>query len=188
MPASAFQTISLGIIRRNADRASVSGVGRRQDSRDSGEGRPRARRRAVRGLPAVELAARLGLRDRVVQLVPLWPNLQEIPKILGATVDTLPLQFSDAGWTLELQYLIDSLKPGTRALYLNSPNNPTGWTVSADEQKTIQEHCRRYGIWIFADDAYERLYYGEGASLPLSWVFRVMKTGWSAPTRFRSRG
>jgi aspartate/methionine/tyrosine aminotransferase len=104
--------------------------------------------------------------DRVVQVVPLWPNLQEIPKILGATVDTVPLEFSTAGWTLPLQKLIDALKPGTRALYLNSPNNPTGWTVSAQELKVIQEHCRRHGIWVFADDAYERLYYGEEGTAP----------------------
>src|SRR5688500_5745696 len=43
--------------------------------------------------------------DRVVQVVPLWPNLQEIPKILGATVDTVSLEFSAEGWTLPLQKL-----------------------------------------------------------------------------------
>ena len=104
--------------------------------------------------------------DRVVQVVPLWPNLQEIPKILGATVATVPLQFSSRGWSLDLQGLLDALKPGTRALYLNSPNNPTGWTVTVDEQKAILAHCRRHGIWIFADDAYERLYYGEEGIAP----------------------
>jgi aspartate/methionine/tyrosine aminotransferase len=104
--------------------------------------------------------------DRVVQVVPLWPNLQEIPKILGATVDTLALRFSPDGWTLDLEQLIQRLKPGTRALYLNSPNNPTGWTVSRGELKAIHEHCRRHGIWIFADDAYERLYYGDDGVAP----------------------
>jgi len=104
--------------------------------------------------------------DRVVQVVPLWPNLQEIPKILGATVDTLALQFSTEGWKLDLQRLLDELKPGTRALYLNSPNNPTGWTVSREELEAIHEHCRRHGIWIFADDAYERLYYGADGVAP----------------------
>jgi aspartate/methionine/tyrosine aminotransferase len=103
--------------------------------------------------------------DRVVQVVPLWPNLQEIPKILGATVHTVPLQFGTE-WRLDLSELIDALKPGTRALYLNSPNNPTGWTVSAAELRTIQEHCRRHGIWVFSDDAYERLYYGEEGIAP----------------------
>jgi aspartate/methionine/tyrosine aminotransferase len=104
--------------------------------------------------------------DRVVQVVPLWPNLQEIPKILGATVETVSLHFSSNGWTLDLDELLGKLKPGTRALYLNSPNNPTGWTVTAAELKAILERCRRHGIWIFADDAYERLYYGEPGIAP----------------------
>jgi aspartate/methionine/tyrosine aminotransferase len=104
--------------------------------------------------------------DRVVEVVPLWPNLQEIPKILGADVDTVALRFSASGWKLDLDELLDRLKPGTRALYLNSPNNPTGWTVTQAEQKAILERCRRHGIWIFADDAYERLYYGEQGVAP----------------------
>lgn len=104
--------------------------------------------------------------DRVVQVVPLWPNLQEIPKILGAAVDTVALKFSPKGWKLDLDELLDRLKPGTRALYLNSPNNPTGWTATRAEQKAILARCRKHGIWIFADDAYERLYYGEPGIAP----------------------
>jgi aspartate/methionine/tyrosine aminotransferase len=76
------------------------------------------------------------------------------------------LRFSPSGWKLDLDELIQKLKPGTRALYLNSPNNPTGWTVTRDEQGVILEHCRRHGIWIFADDAYERLYFGDGGVAP----------------------
>src|SRR5258706_2118875 len=103
--------------------------------------------------------------DRVVEVVPLWPNLQEIPKILGAEVKTVALNFSKSGWTLDLDKLIHELKPGTRALYLNSPNNPTGWTVTRDEHRAILAHCRPHGIWIFADDAYERLYFsGKGVA------------------------
>jgi len=120
------------------------------------------------GVNALMVASQLLIDpgDRVVQVTPLWPNLQEIPKILGASVQTVPLEFSASGWTLPLQKLIEALKPGTRALYLNSPNNPTGWTVSKDELKAILEHCRRHGIWIFSDDAYERLYYGEEGIAP----------------------
>jgi aspartate/methionine/tyrosine aminotransferase len=118
------------------------------------------------GVNALMVASQLVVDpgDRVVQVVPLWPNLQEIPKILGARVETVALEFSTAGWRLDLQRLIDALTPGTRAFYLNSPNNPTGWTVSDEELKAIHVHCRRHGIWIFADDAYERLYYGNEMS------------------------
>jgi aspartate/methionine/tyrosine aminotransferase len=120
------------------------------------------------GVNALMLASQLLLDpgDRVVAVVPLWPNLQEIPKILGAEVATVPLAFSASGWTLDLDRLLAALTPGTRALYLNSPNNPTGWTISRDEQRVLLEHCRRHGIWIFADDAYERLYFGDGGVAP----------------------
>jgi len=107
--------------------------------------------------------------DRVVEVVPLWPNLQEIPKILNAEVATVALDFAPAGWRLDLQKLLDALRPGTKALYLNSPNNPTGWTISREDQRAVLEHCRRHGIWIFADDAYERLYY-EGNHIAPSFL------------------
>ena len=55
-----------------------------------------------------------------------------------------------------------ALTPGTRMLVLNSPNNPTGWTIQRAEQVAILEHCRRHGIWIVADDVYERLVYADG--------------------------
>jgi aspartate/methionine/tyrosine aminotransferase len=115
------------------------------------------------GVNALMLVSQLLLDpgDRVVEVVPLWPNLQEIPRILGATVSTVALEFSPRGWRLDLGRLLGELKPGTKALYLNSPNNPTGWAISREAQRAILEHCRREGIWIFADDAYERLYYGE---------------------------
>jgi aspartate/methionine/tyrosine aminotransferase len=45
----------------------------------------------------------------VVEVVPLWPNLQEIPKILGARVETVPLAFSKERWKLDLDRLIDAL-------------------------------------------------------------------------------
>lgn len=103
--------------------------------------------------------ALVGPGDRVVVVTPVWPNLQEIPRILGANVVKVPLAFGASGWQLDLDRLIDALTPETRAVYVNSPNNPTGWTLDPRALRTILEHCRRHGIWILADDAYERLYY-----------------------------
>ena len=98
--------------------------------------------------------------DRVVAVTPLWPNLIEGPKILSADVHTVPLHFDTRlGWRLDLNRLIAALTPATRVLILNSPNNPTGWTIDAASQRVLLEHCRRHGIWILADDAYERIYF-----------------------------
>ena len=117
------------------------------------------------GVSALMLVAQLLLNpgDRVVAVTPLWPNLLEIPKILGAEVVSVPLQL-DTGrapprWGLDLDRLLDALVPGTRALLLNSPNNPTGWMITRAQQQVLLDHCRKLGIWILADDVYERLVY-----------------------------
>jgi aspartate/methionine/tyrosine aminotransferase len=156
-----FYTHNLGIPElREALAAYISGLHRKTDAGQIAV--------TSSGVNALMLASQLLVDpgDRVVEVVPLWPNLQEIPKILGATVGTVALDFSPQGWTLDVQKLIDELKPGTRALYLNSPNNPTGWTITRQAQQALLEHCRRHGIWIFADDAYERLYFGQGGIAP----------------------
>ncbi len=98
--------------------------------------------------------------DRVVAVTPLWPNLIEGPKILSADMHAVPLHFdAQFGWRLDLGKLIAALTPQTRLLILNSPNNPTGWTIDSASQRVLLEHCRKHGIWILADDAYERLYF-----------------------------
>jgi aspartate/methionine/tyrosine aminotransferase len=112
------------------------------------------------GVNALSLAAQalVDPGDHVVCVTPLWPNLVEIPKILSANVQCVPLEFdATLGWRLNMNRLLDALTPITRMLMVNSPNNPTGWTLARDEQRTILDHCRKHGIWIIADDAYERL-------------------------------
>jgi aspartate/methionine/tyrosine aminotransferase len=113
------------------------------------------------GVNALMLAAQLvvGAGDRVVAVTPLWPNLVEIPKILGAHVETVALGYGEHGWQLDVGQLLAALTPDTKMLMINSPNNPTGWVMNRDDQRTVLEHCRRHGIWIVADEVYERLYY-----------------------------
>lgn len=116
------------------------------------------------GVSALMLLSQLIINpgDRVVAVTPLWPNLIEIPKILGAEVVKVPLHFGkNAGeaWELGVQQLLEALTPGTKAVFLNSPNNPTGWVITNEQQEVILAHCRRHGIWILADDVYERLVY-----------------------------
>ena len=119
------------------------------------------------GVNALMLAAQLvvGAGDRVVAVTPLWPNLVEIPKILGAAVETVALGYGEQGWALDLDSLLKALTPDTKLLMINSPNNPTGWVMTRDEQRAVLAHCRRHGIWIVADEVYERLYYGAAGEL-----------------------
>jgi aspartate/methionine/tyrosine aminotransferase len=101
----------------------------------------------------------LSAGDRVVTITPLWPNVCEIPKILSARVERVALQVREGRWTLDLDRLLDALTPETKALLINSPNNPTGWTIDDESIEVILRHCRKHGIWIVCDDVYERLVY-----------------------------
>lgn len=97
--------------------------------------------------------------DEVVVLTPVWPNLVAQPAIMGARVKTVSLQVRDGAWVLDLTALLQTVTPRTKVLVLNSPNNPTGWTLTRDEQQALLQHCRSTGTWIVADEVYERLYY-----------------------------
>ncbi|MEO7251526.1 MAG: pyridoxal phosphate-dependent aminotransferase [Arenimonas sp.] len=101
----------------------------------------------------------IGPGDRVVAVTPLWPNPVEMPKVLGASVTTVSLSFTNEGWSLDVGTLLAALTPDVRALLVNSPNNPTGWVMSSADQRVVLEHCRKHGIWIISDDVYERYYY-----------------------------
>ena len=119
------------------------------------------------GVNALMLACQtvLDAGDEVVAVVPVWPNLVAQPAIMGARVQRVPLVVDGQGaWGLDLDRLLDAITPATRLLVVNAPNNPTGWTLSADEQRAILARCRRTGTWILADEVYERLYYAESSN------------------------
>ena len=103
--------------------------------------------------------------DEVVAVTPVWPNLVAQPLIMGAQVRRVPLRpGADGAWGLDLAELLAAITPRTRLLVVNAPNNPSGWTLSADEQRAILAHCRQTGTWILADEVYERLYYAPTAN------------------------
>lgn len=121
------------------------------------------------GVNALMLAAQLIVSpgDRVVAVVPLWPNVTEIPRILGADVERIPLHTDQQGkWVLDLARLLQAMTPGTRAVIINSPGNPTGWVMPRDDMQTLLAHARRLGIWIVSDEAYERLVFDGSSCAP----------------------
>ncbi|MBN8508708.1 MAG: pyridoxal phosphate-dependent aminotransferase [Burkholderiales bacterium] len=116
------------------------------------------------GVNALMLAMQLLVDpgDEVAAVVPLWPNLSAQAQILGGRVQRLALRPHAGAWRLDLDELQARVTPRTRVLIVNSPNNPTGWTLRRDEQQAILDHCRRTGTWIVADEVYERLYFAGG--------------------------
>jgi aspartate/methionine/tyrosine aminotransferase len=113
------------------------------------------------GMTGLQIAMQLVLSpgDRVVAVTPLWPNISEAPLILGAKVERVSLSVNDGRWSLDVDKLIATLTPDTRMVIINSPNNPTGWTIDDESIRIILAHCRKHGIWILADEVYQRLVY-----------------------------
>ena len=113
------------------------------------------------GVNALMLAfqALVDAGDEVVAVTPVWPNLTAQPQIMGARLKTLSLQPQGGDWVLDMEALKAAVTPATRLLVLNAPNNPTGWTLSTQEQQAVLDHCRQTGTWILADEVYDRLYY-----------------------------
>jgi aspartate/methionine/tyrosine aminotransferase len=117
------------------------------------------------GVSGLMLAAQLLIDagDEVVAVTPVWPNLTQQTIIMGAKLRTVPLKPVNGEWGLDMAALLAAVTAKTKVLIVNAPNNPTGWTLSRDEQLTILEHCRQTGTWILADEVYERLYYAPTA-------------------------
>jgi aspartate aminotransferase len=99
--------------------------------------------------------------DEVVAVFPLWKNLLGAIRLQEATVRgvDLTLDRMSGKWVLELERLFDAVTPKTRAIVLNSPNNPTGWVMPLDQMRRVMEFARARGIWVIADEVYERLTY-----------------------------
>ncbi len=113
------------------------------------------------GVNALMLAvqALISSGDEVVVVTPVWPNLTAQPAIMGAVVRSVSLKPMAGAWQLDMAELLAAVTAKTKLLILNAPNNPTGWTLSCDEQQTLLAHCRKTGTWILADEVYERLYF-----------------------------
>ena len=118
------------------------------------------------GVNALMLAtqALVDAGDEVVAVTPVWPNLTAQSAIMGAHLTCVPLRAHDGQWQLDIEALLLAVTAKTKLLIVNAPNNPTGWTLTRQEQQRILDHCRRTGTWILADEVYERLYFDASAN------------------------
>jgi aspartate/methionine/tyrosine aminotransferase len=83
------------------------------------------------GMQAIQLAlqAVAGAGDEVVYFTPAWPNFAAALGIAGGRPVPVTLDFSENGWSLDISRVEAAIGPRTRALFVNTPSNPTGWTA-----------------------------------------------------------
>jgi len=98
--------------------------------------------------------------DEIVLPTPAWPNYAGPMRLSGARPVEVPLDFANGVWHLDLDKFFSAITSRTRAIVLNSPSNPVGWTASLDELKAVRDECRKRGLWIVGDEVYARFYYG----------------------------
>jgi aspartate/methionine/tyrosine aminotransferase len=111
------------------------------------------------GMQALQTALRMvaGTGDEVLIPTPAWTNFTAAAGIGGITPVPVVMTFSaQAGWTLDLDRLAASITARTRAIIINSPSNPTGWTATREELAAILAIAREHGLWIIADEVYGR--------------------------------
>jgi len=97
--------------------------------------------------------------DNVVVTTPLWPNCAETVHVMGGEARKVALGLDEHGWRLDLDRLIDAMDERTKAVFLNSPNNPTGWTMHEDDMRALYATCMARGIYVIADEVYNRIVY-----------------------------
>jgi aspartate/methionine/tyrosine aminotransferase len=106
--------------------------------------------------------------DNIVIVSPIWPNIFQACKVVGAEPRLVRLDedWNAGRWHLDLDKLFDACDGRTKAMFLASPGNPTGWMLTGEEQKTILEFCRARGIAILADEVYGTLIYDGAKHAP----------------------
>lgn len=100
--------------------------------------------------------------DEMIEITPAWPNLAAALAMSGGVPVSVPLDHHDGRWSIDPERIADAITPKTRAIFLNSPSNPTGWTATREDLVAILELARRHGLWIIADEIYSRFYYKGG--------------------------
>jgi aspartate/methionine/tyrosine aminotransferase len=103
--------------------------------------------------------------DEMVYLTPTWPNIVAAIGVAGAKAVPVGIDFHDGRWDLDIGKLESAITGKTRALFINTPSNPTGWTATRDNLRDVLALARKHDLWIVADEIYA-LYHYAGTRAP----------------------
>jgi aspartate/methionine/tyrosine aminotransferase len=116
------------------------------------------------GMQAILLSCQLLLDpgDNIVIVSPIWPNITSAARLMRGEPRYVALDRQrDGSFRLDLQKVFHAVDGRTRAIFVNSPGNPTGWTMTSDEQRSILDFAKKRGLWVMADEVYARLIYSQ---------------------------
>ncbi|EFI84570.1 pyridoxal phosphate-dependent aminotransferase [Listeria grayi] len=102
--------------------------------------------------------------DEVIIPGPYWVTYPEQVKLAGGVPVFIDTTFEE-DFKLSDARLAQAITPKTKALVLNSPNNPTGMAYTKAELEAIGKVAEEHGLYIISDEIYEKLYYGNKQDL-----------------------
>ncbi|HET7372083.1 MAG TPA: aminotransferase class I/II-fold pyridoxal phosphate-dependent enzyme [Gemmatimonadaceae bacterium] len=106
----------------------------------------------------VAFAALLAEGDEVIIPDPMWTEVAENIRLAGGRPVRIPLGAADA-YAYDPEAIAAAITPATRAIFVNSPHNPTGAMLSRETLEAIVAIAREHGLWIVSDEAYEDVVY-----------------------------
>lgn len=98
--------------------------------------------------------------DEVIYPDPGFPIYESMINFLDATPVPVPL-VEERGFSFDLNLLRDKLSSKTRLLILNSPHNPTGGVIPADDIRAIAEMVRDRDVMVLSDEIYSQIYFDQ---------------------------
>ncbi|MBS0412560.1 MAG: aminotransferase class I/II-fold pyridoxal phosphate-dependent enzyme, partial [Proteobacteria bacterium] len=114
------------------------------------------------GMNAIMLTLQMAMRpgDNMIAIDPVWPNAAGMARLLDAEVRSVRMDHGPDGWNLDVDKLVAAMDERTRVVFFASPGNPTGAMLPMEVQVAVLEACRQRGIWVMADEVYNRLVFG----------------------------
>jgi len=105
------------------------------------------------------LLALINPGDEVVVFEPFYENYGPDAILSGATPRYVPLEPPD--WSFDPERLEAAFNDKTKAIIINTPNNPTGKVFSDQELHIVADLCRRFDVVAVTDEIYEHITYGD---------------------------
>ncbi len=97
--------------------------------------------------------------DEAIVLTPAWPNGASIVAMSNAKPVEIPHPLVGERYEIDWAALEAAVSGKTKLLVYTSPSNPLGWVATDEDQTRLLEFCRRHGLWLLADEVYDRLWY-----------------------------
>jgi aspartate aminotransferase len=116
--------------------------------------------------------------DEVILPDPMWTEVAENVKLAGGKPVGIPVR-AEEGYAYRPEAIAAAITPRTRAIFVNTPHNPTGAVMPRETLDAIVALARKHDLWIVSDEAYEDVIYEPHvhhsiASLAGDWAERVI--------------